>query len=103
MRAATVLVPAFVAAFVSAAATGAEPESASNPTVRREAADDTPAKPAQAPSSSAADPSGEPPRRRETPEASEPGASPDPTDAPLKRIEVKPLSASANIPLPQDI
>ena len=103
MRATTALVLVFAGTFVSAAATGAELESAPNPTPRQETAENTPAKSGEARSTSGTDPSGEPPERRNTPDASKSGASPDSTDAPLKRIEVKPLSASANIPLPQDI
>lgn len=103
MRATTALVLVFAATFVSAAATDAELESPSSPTPQQETAENTPAKPGEAPSKSGANPSGEPPERLKTPDASKSGASSDPTDAPLKRIQVKPLSASANIPLPQDI
>ena len=102
MRTTMALVLVFAAMF-AAAATDAELESAPNPTLQQETADKTPEKSGQAPSAPGTDPSGEHPERRKTRGASEPGTSPNPTDAPLKRINVKPLSASANIPLPQDI
>ena len=103
MRTTMALVLVFAAACVAAAATSAEQETARVPTARQETAENTPEKSGQVPSAPSTDPSGEPPEGRKTREASEPGTSPNPTDAPLKRINVKPLSASANFPLPQDI
>lgn len=93
-----------MAAGVAHAAPVHEAESAPDPSIGQEKSTDTPDAAQKTPSAPAADTPANLPQSGKQPETSErQGSSPVAVDAPLKRINVKPLSASANIPLPQDI